>query len=131
MRCHHGSVELLWGVVLWYGAGAFARWIYALISGSQPESYRIWGLAGIGLAMFLAGVLWACEAIGERTEKRIRLRDAVTGRPLQSLPGHTGYVTRIVLSPDGRTVASTGNTPLVRLADVRSCEQLHTLGVPS
>ena len=130
MRCQ-GSVELIVGVHIWFGAGVFARWLYALTSGSQPESYLSWGLAGIGLPAFLGGVLWLHEAIGDRTNRLIRLRDAATGRPLRSLPGHTGHVNKIVLSPDGRTVASMGNTPLVRLSDVRSSEHLHDLDIPS
>ena len=63
MRCH-GSFDLVWGVFLWFNAGMLARWIYALISGSQPENYGIWGLAGIGLPAGLGGVLWVREAIG-------------------------------------------------------------------
>ncbi|PVH69038.1 WD40 repeat-like protein, partial [Cadophora sp. DSE1049] len=61
---------------------------------------------------------------GDRT---VRLWDAVTRAPLQTLEGHTDWVTSVAFSADGRQVVSGSRDQTVRLWDVVTGAPLQTL----
>ncbi len=54
------------------------------------------------------------------TEGTVKIWDAVNGRPLQVLNGHTGEVKSVVWSPDGRRLASGGQDQTVRIWELET-----------
>jgi len=61
------------------------------------------------------------------SDKTVRLWDAVTGAPLQTLEGHSDWVTSVAFSPDGKVVASGSSDKTVRLWDAVTGAPLQTL----
>ena len=57
----------------------------------------------------------------------VRLWDAGTGAPLQTLEGHSGLVSSVSFSPDGKLMASGSNDSTVRLWDAGTGAPLQTL----
>ena len=57
----------------------------------------------------------------------VRLWDAVTGAPLQTLEGHSGWVYLVAFSPDGKLVALGSGDKTVRLWDAVMGAPLQTL----
>jgi WD40 repeat protein len=53
--------------------------------------------------------------------------DAVTGASLQKLEGHSGWVTSVAFSPDGKLVVSRSDDRTVRLWDTATGAALQTL----
>jgi WD40 repeat protein len=58
----------------------------------------------------------------------IKVWDANTGTELVSLPGHKNFITRLVFSADGRTIASGSFDNTVKLWDVASGRELPLTG---
>lgn len=48
-------------------------------------------------------------------DRTVRLWDAANGQLLQTLPGHSDYITDLAFTPDGSTLASAGNEGVVIL----------------
>jgi WD40 repeat protein len=57
----------------------------------------------------------------------IRIRDAASGKVLQTLAGHTEEIKRVMYSPDGKWLASGGKDHLVILWDAASGKAVNTL----
>jgi WD40 repeat protein len=60
-------------------------------------------------------------------DKSITVADAGTGKVLFKLAGHTGKVTALAFSPDGKTLASGGADKAVRFWDVASGKEIRRL----
>ena len=60
-------------------------------------------------------------------DRTVRLWDAATGAALQTLEGHSGWVTSVAFSPDGRQVVSGSYDKTVRLWDAATGAALQTL----
>ena len=60
-------------------------------------------------------------------DKIVRLLSVATGKRLQTLTGHEGWVRSVSFSPDGQTVATASADSTARLWDVTTGKQLQTL----
>jgi WD40 repeat protein len=60
-------------------------------------------------------------------DKTVRLWDAVTGAALRTLEGHSGSVSSVAFSPDGKVVTSASDDYTVRLWDAVTGAALRTL----
>ena len=60
-------------------------------------------------------------------DQTVRLWDAATGAPLQTLEGHNCSVTSVAFSPDGKQVVSGSDDQTVRLWDAATGAPLQTL----
>ena len=60
-------------------------------------------------------------------DKTVRLWDAVTGAPLQTLKGHSDWVSSVAFSPNSKLVVSRSEDKTVRLWDVATGALLQTL----
>ena len=58
---------------------------------------------------------------------KIRLWDMETGECLQTLSGHTNWVTNIAFSPDGKILASCGGDRYIKLWDMTTGKSTYTL----
>jgi WD40 repeat protein len=65
--------------------------------------------------------------ISELSNYSIRLWDAVAGRELRTLSGHTASVLATAFSPDGRLLASGGDDAVVKLWDTATGREIATL----
>ena len=67
-------------------------------------------------------------SVGE--DRRIRLWDAATGRPLRTLAGHEDTISRIAFAPTGKLLASASHDSTVRLWDTATGKELRQLQGP-
>jgi WD40 repeat protein len=62
----------------------------------------------------------------EGDDNTVKIWDVETGRPLQTLRGHSGEVYTVAFSPDGRWVASAGEDGAVKIWDSHTGEVVRT-----
>lgn len=74
--------------------------------------------------------LRVAAAQGEEGVSTVRLWDAATGRQLRELKGHTGRVTTLAFSRDGRSLVSAGNDATLRFWDPAGGKQVRKIQVP-
>ena len=67
------------------------------------------------------------QVVSGSGDKTVRLWDAATGAPLQTLEGHSDWVTSVAFSPDGTQVVSGSGDKTVRLWDAATGAPLQTL----
>ena len=67
------------------------------------------------------------ETLASSRGQTIHLWDVATGKQTKTLEGHAGWVTRIVFSPHGYTLATASRDKTVRLWDARTGENTRTL----
>jgi WD40 repeat protein len=88
----------------------------------NPSSYN--PLFGEPRAVTLDGKV---EALVSGDDKKIKLRDVTKDEELLILKGHTEWVSALAFSSDGKTLASGSRDKTVRLWDVATGKELHTL----
>jgi WD40 repeat protein len=106
-----------------------------LASGAMDGTARLWdvekaaelrsistGTGSLTSVVLRDGVL---VTAGERT---IQVWDAAAGRMLRTLAGHTDWVDRLALAPDGRTLASAGREGLAKVWDLETGKELESFG---
>lgn len=77
------------------------------------------------------GLVIEIRSATANADKTAILWDALTGKKLFSLIGHTDVIGQVAFSPDGTCLATTSRDDTVRLWDARSGKQLLTLFSPA
>jgi RNA polymerase sigma factor (sigma-70 family) len=120
------------GAGIGFGAGAdflqstFMIGCWDLETGKQvyrvtPEKDELWAFAVSpdGKLLVTAGT-----PVAKETSATMTLRDAATGKERGTLKGHTGLVTSMCFSPDGKHLVSSASDCTIRLWDVQSGKEL-------
>lgn len=104
------------------------------IASSSKESVRLWNTQGeehLRSVITHTAILDVAFSPDGKTlasgnnDNTVRLWEAITGKPITTLSGHEGKVSKVVFNPNGKTIASIGNYT-VRLLDTKTGELLRT-----
>ncbi|WP_436527467.1 pentapeptide repeat-containing protein [Actinoplanes sp. HUAS TT8] len=106
------------------GALREADTLGAALPGAGPPEPQIASTSVIRAVAVVSGVRLLA---GAGADGVIRIWDAINGRPLRMLPGHTGALWAIAFSADGRYLASAGDDESVRIWDTTGGRTVHTL----
>ncbi|MFY0562860.1 TIR domain-containing protein [Archangium lansingense] len=102
----------------------------SIVTSSLDGTVRLWDATG-KISSTLPGSAADFDAGGTRAvtasdDGQARIWDTASGRPLVSLPGHTGPVLGVTFSPDGTRVVTTSRDGTARLWDAASGTPLVT-----
>lgn len=106
------------------GALRGADTLGAALPGAGPPEPQIASAAVIRAVAVVSG---AKLLAGAGADGVLRIWDAIDGRTLRMLPGHTGTLWAIAFTGDGRFLASAGDDETVRLWDTTTGRTEHTL----
>lgn len=115
---------------------AFAPDGKALVAAEKDKAIQVWDLGSRGQVkrLLALGVIFlafspdgAVLATAHHNDNTIKLWDLVNGRVVNTLKGHTGYVSSLVFTKDGKVLASASKDQYIKLWDVKSGKLLQTL----
>lgn len=101
--------------------GDGSAWVCDLSAGQRT---KLPATGAVDVALSPDGTL---IATGHK-DRIVRLWDGRTGRPRQTLAGHTGWVRRIAFSPDGQLVASASDDGTMMLWEVATAQLIRRHG---
>jgi WD40 repeat protein len=112
--------------------GSARRW--DLESGKEEQKFTGHGLWVFGLAVTPDGKTLFTGGAGKDdsgmkpSDFSIRQFDAESGKEIQKLEGHTGYVWKLAISPDGTKLASAGSSDnTMKIWEVRTGKLIHDI----
>ncbi|MDE0327444.1 MAG: hypothetical protein OXN27_26245, partial [Candidatus Poribacteria bacterium] len=107
--------------------------LFTLLPHAAAVDTSEWGLPEGAIARLGKGRIYSIAYLPDRqrlavaTGIGIWIYDAETGKELDLLTGHTGFVSTVAFSPDGNTIASGGYDETIRLWDVQTRREIRIL----